>query len=98
MKAVGIRELKNKLSRYLDEVKSGEVILVSDRGNIVAEIRTPTSPSEHLSPLERRLFPYVAQGSVSAPLPRDESVYDTASFALSAEKIDETLEEVRGET
>ena len=39
MKTVGIRELKNRLSEYVREVRSGERVLVSDRGLIVAELR-----------------------------------------------------------
>ena len=39
MKTVGIRELKNRLSEYLREVRSGERVLVSDRGLIIAELR-----------------------------------------------------------
>jgi antitoxin (DNA-binding transcriptional repressor) of toxin-antitoxin stability system len=42
MKAVGIRELKDRLSEYLRLVKNGEEILVTDRGDVVAEIRKPT--------------------------------------------------------
>ena len=41
MKAVGIRELKNKLSEYIRQVKAGEEILVTDRGEVVAELRSP---------------------------------------------------------
>ena len=41
MKAVGIRELKNRLSEYLQMVRRGEEILVTDRGQVVAEIREP---------------------------------------------------------
>lgn len=41
MKSVGIRELKNKLSKYLKLVKDGEVIIVTDRNEIVAEIKQP---------------------------------------------------------
>ncbi len=40
MKAVGIRELKAKLSEYVRQARSGEVILVTDRGEVVAEMRT----------------------------------------------------------
>ncbi len=36
MKIVGARELKNRLSEYLREVQSGEAILVTDRGDVVA--------------------------------------------------------------
>jgi prevent-host-death family protein len=37
MKAVAVKELKNRLSAYLREVKNGEVVLVTDRGMVVAE-------------------------------------------------------------
>ncbi|MCJ7672194.1 MAG: type II toxin-antitoxin system prevent-host-death family antitoxin, partial [Acidimicrobiia bacterium] len=29
---VGVRDLKNNLSRYLDRVKEGEEVIVTDRG------------------------------------------------------------------
>ncbi len=35
---VGIRELKNKLSFYLDKVRAGEKLAVTDRGAVVAYI------------------------------------------------------------
>jgi antitoxin (DNA-binding transcriptional repressor) of toxin-antitoxin stability system len=41
MVATGIRNLKNKLSRYLRRVMRGERILVTDRGRVVAELRPP---------------------------------------------------------
>jgi prevent-host-death family protein len=41
VKSVGIRKLKNSLSAYLREVKKGAVILVTEHGNIVAELRIP---------------------------------------------------------
>ncbi len=40
MKTVGIRELKNELSRYIRLVKEGETVLVTDRGTVVAELRS----------------------------------------------------------
>jgi len=39
MKTVGIRELKNNLSRYVRLVKTGETVLVTDRDTVVAELR-----------------------------------------------------------
>jgi antitoxin (DNA-binding transcriptional repressor) of toxin-antitoxin stability system len=42
MKAVGIRELKDRLSEYLRLVRNGEEILVTDRGEVVAELRQPS--------------------------------------------------------
>lgn len=41
MKTVGIRELKNRLSEYIRQVRSGEEVLVTDRGEVVAEIGPP---------------------------------------------------------
>jgi antitoxin (DNA-binding transcriptional repressor) of toxin-antitoxin stability system len=41
MRVVGIRELKARLSEYLRDVRRGEVILVTDRNRVVAELRPP---------------------------------------------------------
>jgi len=41
MKAVGVKQLKARLSEYLRSVKAGEVILVTDRDEVVAELRPP---------------------------------------------------------
>jgi antitoxin (DNA-binding transcriptional repressor) of toxin-antitoxin stability system len=41
VKTVGIRELKNRLSEYLRHVRSGESVLVTDRGEVVAEFSPP---------------------------------------------------------
>jgi antitoxin (DNA-binding transcriptional repressor) of toxin-antitoxin stability system len=41
MKTVGVRELKNRLSEYLREVRRGESVLVTDRGDVVAEFSPP---------------------------------------------------------
>ncbi|MBI5442173.1 MAG: type II toxin-antitoxin system prevent-host-death family antitoxin [Deltaproteobacteria bacterium] len=40
---VGIKELKAHLSRYLGEVRKGRVLLITDRGEAVAELH-PLSP------------------------------------------------------
>jgi len=44
MKAVGIKLLKNQLSRYLKEVEAGEIVLVTDRDRVIAEIHRPVTP------------------------------------------------------
>jgi prevent-host-death family protein len=38
MKAAGIKELKNRLSYYLREVKRGEKILITERDQVIATI------------------------------------------------------------
>lgn len=35
---IGIRELRNQLSRYIERVKEGEEIIVTDRGRAVARV------------------------------------------------------------
>jgi prevent-host-death family protein len=47
---VGIRELKNGLSRYLKRVRRGETIVVTDRGEPVARM-IPAGVPEHIAKL-----------------------------------------------
>ena len=35
---VGVRQLRNNLSRYLDRVREGEEVVVTDRGRAVARV------------------------------------------------------------
>lgn len=74
MKAVAVKELKNRLSSYLREVSAGEVVLVTDRGRVVAELRQPTSGlalSGHDQALERLR----GQGLLVVGLPQDPRAY-----------------------
>ncbi len=41
METVGIRELKNRLSAYIRKVAAGDVVIVTDRGVVVAELVPP---------------------------------------------------------
>ncbi|KAB2848808.1 MAG: type II toxin-antitoxin system prevent-host-death family antitoxin [Hyphomicrobiaceae bacterium] len=49
MRTVGIKTLKNELSRYIRAAEAGERILVTDRGRVVAEI-TPPTPTASAEP------------------------------------------------
>ena len=44
MTETGIRELRNHLSQYLDRVRNGEELVVTDRGTAVARIVPMTQP------------------------------------------------------
>jgi len=35
---IGVRELRNNLSRYLDRVRGGEEVVVTDRGRAIARM------------------------------------------------------------
>lgn len=41
IKTVGIKALKDNLSYYLRDVKAGILILVTDRGRVIAELKQP---------------------------------------------------------
>jgi antitoxin (DNA-binding transcriptional repressor) of toxin-antitoxin stability system len=74
MKAVAVKELKNRLSAYLREVKNGEVVLVTDRGVVVAELRQPGAGSvlgAHDQVLER----LAATGVLAPGVPQDPRAY-----------------------
>jgi antitoxin (DNA-binding transcriptional repressor) of toxin-antitoxin stability system len=65
MRVVGIKQLKAKLSEYLREVRRGEVFLVTDRDQVVAELRPPLRdvPVEG-DPLDQAMRDLVAAGEV----------------------------------
>jgi prevent-host-death family protein len=50
MNSVGVRELRQNLSRYLAEVKQGESFVVTERGREIARL-TPSGPAD--SPIAR---------------------------------------------
>ncbi|MCK5448336.1 MAG: type II toxin-antitoxin system prevent-host-death family antitoxin [Gemmatimonadetes bacterium] len=62
-----ISDLKARLSRYLDMVRAGEDVIVTDRGKPIARI-TPISDSLHM---EERLERLVRTGEVRPPVRKD---------------------------
>ncbi|MSR35501.1 MAG: type II toxin-antitoxin system prevent-host-death family antitoxin [Gemmatimonadetes bacterium] len=59
---VGARELKTRLGKYLARVRAGETILVTDRGNPIAELR-PVGASEDAT--EQALRRMEAEGLIT---------------------------------
>jgi prevent-host-death family protein len=66
MSTVGVRELKNRLTRYLRETKEGGEIVVTERGNPIAVIQ-PIRAAKRASGLEARLASLAARGVVTLP-------------------------------
>jgi antitoxin (DNA-binding transcriptional repressor) of toxin-antitoxin stability system len=66
LKTVGVKELKNRLSEYLREVRRGTRVLVTDRSTVVAELRPPGA-----EPLDDGRHPRAAEwidaGQLSPP-------------------------------
>ena len=66
MGAVGIKELKNSLTRYLRRCKQGEEVIVTERGNPIALIQ-PIKAAKGAVSLEARLGRAAAQGLLTLP-------------------------------
>ena len=58
MRSVGIRELKNNLSKYLHLVRLGETIIITDHEQVIAEIK---KPSEFLDDAKKRAYLYLEE-------------------------------------
>ena len=80
MRAVAVKELKNRLSQYLREVAAGEVVLVTDRGKVIAELRRPSTGAR--LDFEQSLEPLVAQGLLAPGLPQDPRAYRSTQATL----------------
>lgn len=63
---VGSRELKTRLGRYLKQVRAGRTLIVTDRGEPVAELRPlpAASPDASEAAAWERLY---ASGTVTRP-------------------------------
>ena len=97
MKTVGVRELKNRLSEYIRQVRSGEGVLVTDRGQVVAELTPPghgatdASVSAGLLALARRNLLVIgapAGGELYPALRRSRPRTRTAAELLQDERGD----------
>ena len=64
---VGARELKTRLGRYLNQVRRGQTIVVTDRGEPVAELRPIGANAD---PASARLERLAALGGLTLPTRR----------------------------
>lgn len=96
MKAVGIKQLKSRLSEYVRLARAGETILVSDRDEVVAEL----GPARHQRPepesldavlddlADRRLLTRASQ-------PKEGWTWKPPSLGLRSDVAEEILDELR---
>jgi antitoxin (DNA-binding transcriptional repressor) of toxin-antitoxin stability system len=94
MKAVGVRELKNRLSEYLRLVRNGEEILVTDRGEVVAELR---QPSPRVTLPYPALLEAVRQGRARLGLPNRPDLYPPLGPVAAPGTAAKLLDDERGE-
>jgi antitoxin (DNA-binding transcriptional repressor) of toxin-antitoxin stability system len=74
MKTVGVRELKNRLSEYIRQVRSGEAVLVTDRGEVVAELTRPGQGATDGS-VPAGLLALAKRGQATLGVPADATAY-----------------------
>lgn len=94
MLTVGVRELKNRLTHYLQLTHDGERIIVTDHGNPIAVLHDLTK-LESEAPPEEYLAKAAAGGIVRLPQPGAKLDLKTKPAAHKGRSASETLIEDR---
>jgi antitoxin (DNA-binding transcriptional repressor) of toxin-antitoxin stability system len=98
MRTIGIRELKAKLSEELRAVSRGEVILVTDRGRVVAELRAPgTAPAIARGGLDGRIEQWLREGRARLDDAVTRPPYPVSPVSLPPGTAATLLDEIRGD-
>jgi antitoxin (DNA-binding transcriptional repressor) of toxin-antitoxin stability system len=95
MKTVGVRELKNRLSEYLRHVRAGEGILVTDRGEVVAELSPPGHGATDAS-VPPGLLALAKRGLITLGAPGDSGLYPALRRTRGRYRAAQLLDEERG--
>ena len=96
MKVVGIREFKDRLSEYVRMARRGEDILLTERGEVVAQLRgsgaigRPVHPDPGIADLIRR-------GLVSHIGANKRQTYPLLGRVLRGKTAAQLLDEERGD-
>ncbi|HXW06963.1 MAG TPA: type II toxin-antitoxin system prevent-host-death family antitoxin [Vicinamibacterales bacterium] len=97
MKTVGVRELKNRLSEYIRLVRAGEGVLVTDRGEVVAELTAPGHRSLDAS-IPAGLVTLARRGLVTLGAPAGNDAYPPLPGTRRRKRTArQLLDEERGE-
>ncbi len=97
METVGIRELKNKLSAYVRKVEAGNVVLVTDRGRVVAEL-VPPGHGSYPANLPPGLIELARRHELRLPTrPHDPELYrkPLPKVDLGSETVTDTIDWLR---
>ncbi len=85
MKSVGVKQLKSRLSEYLRLVRSGETILVTDRGEVVAELRPARRQLGAADSIDGLLDSLAERGEVTrASLPKRRWTWKAKGRAITS--------------
>src|SRR5579864_5621627 len=95
MKSVGLRDLKNRLSEYVREVRSGETVLVTDRGEVVAELIPPGQVGEPRG-ASSALVALARRGLLTLGAANEPAAYPSLPRLLRKRRAADLLNEERG--
>ena len=98
MKAVGVKKLKAKLSEYLRAVRAGETLLVTDRDEVIAEIRPVSGRLPPRDDLEEVLEGLAESGELQrARTRKGDWAWQTCGLGLEEGSAARLLDELRGD-
>jgi antitoxin (DNA-binding transcriptional repressor) of toxin-antitoxin stability system len=96
MRAVGVKKLKAKLSEYLRAVRAGETLLVTDRDEVIAEIRPVSGRLPPRDDVEDVLQGLAQAGDLQrARTPKSDWTWRTCGLGLPEDTAAELLDELR---
>lgn len=95
MGSAGIRELKDKLSRYVRRVEAGERIAVTAHGRVVAELGPPSRAAS--GGRQSRYDDLVAAGVVRPALETGDPLAEWPTLRLPPGTAAELIDSDRGE-
>jgi prevent-host-death family protein len=95
MQAVGVRDLKARLSYYLRVAKTGEIVLVTEHGRVVAALGPPdmAGSSEELQGLQA----LVARGIAVAGARKRSGAYAPTGLRSPAGAAQAVVDELRAD-
>ncbi len=98
MKSVGVKQLKTRLSEYLRLVRSGETVLVTDRDEVVAELRPAHRRPGVRQSLDELLDSLSERGDLTrAGMPKGRWTWKASGLGLPPGSAAALVEEIRGE-
>ncbi len=98
VKAIGVKELKARLSEYVRLARAGETVLITDRGEVVAELRPPHRQRPGRESLDDALQALADAGEITRPsLPKGNWTWKVKGLGLPEGTARSLLDEVRGD-
>lgn len=95
MQIVAMRDLKDHLSEYVRLVRTGERLLITSHGEVVAELKSPEPGRTEDAPLGLREL--IRRGTARGFVRNDPSRYRTYERAIAGTTAQELLDWGRGD-